>query len=90
MQESRMKPILAFVCLFAVTPVLAQRTYVIQNWPDDVEKLPCDAWKKEPDGVWTQVATIVVSSRGITIGRNSFGLGAAESALVERKCGAAH
>jgi hypothetical protein len=85
-----MKPVLAFICLCSAMPAFAQRTYVIQNWPDDVEKLPCDAWKREPNGVWTQVATIVVSSRGVTIGRNSFGLGAAESALVERKCGAAH
>jgi hypothetical protein len=85
-----MKAVLPLICLCSAMPAFAQRTYVIQNWPDDVEKIPCDAWKRESNGNWTQAATIIVSSRGVTIGRNSFGLGAAESAAIERKCGAAH
>jgi hypothetical protein len=39
-QEGWMKTLLAFICLFSAMPAFAQRTYVIENWPDDIEKLP--------------------------------------------------
>jgi hypothetical protein len=84
-----MRYLIFLVFLFSSVPASAQKTYTIQNWPDDVDKLPCDTWKREPDGFWTQVATIVVSSNGMKIGRNSFGLGERESAMVEKKCGVA-
>jgi hypothetical protein len=70
------------------SPLYAQRTYIIERWPEDIDKLPCAAWKKDANGVWTQVATIVVSSKGITIRKNTFGLGPLESAMLDKKCGA--
>jgi hypothetical protein len=77
----------AFLFTFG-SPLYAQRTYIIEHWPEDIDKLPCAAWKKDASGVWTQVATIVVSSKGITIRKNSLGLGPLESAMLDRKCGA--
>jgi hypothetical protein len=80
--------IAAAFLLFALgSPLFAQRTYIMEHWPEDIGKLPCAGWKKDPNGVWAQVATIVVSSKGITIRKNSFGLGPLESALLDRKCG---
>ncbi len=35
-------------------------TYTIQNWPQDLNKVPCDAWKHNSDGTWVEVGTIVV------------------------------
>jgi hypothetical protein len=39
----------------------AAATYAIQNWPQDLNKVPCDAWKHNSDGSWTEVGTIVVN-----------------------------
>ncbi len=39
----------------------AAATYSIQNWPQDINKVPCDAWKHNNDGTWVEVGTIVVN-----------------------------
>jgi hypothetical protein len=28
----------------------------IQSWPQDLNKVPCDAWRHNSDGSWTEVA----------------------------------
>jgi hypothetical protein len=33
--------------------------YTIDSYPSSLADLPCDAFKKNPDGSWTQVATLV-------------------------------
>jgi hypothetical protein len=41
-------------------------TYTIQTWPDDLNKVPCDAWKHNSDGSWVEVGTIVVNGHSTT------------------------
>jgi hypothetical protein len=41
-------------------------TYSIQNWPQDLSKVPCDAWKHNSDGTWEEVGTIIVNGRATT------------------------
>lgn len=36
-------------------------SYTVQNWPQDLKNVPCDAWKHNSDGTWVEVATIVVN-----------------------------
>lgn len=58
-------------------------TYTIQNWPQDLNKVPCDAWKHNSDGSWTEVATIVVGKNptsGMTFKDTD------EAKLLDAKC----
>jgi hypothetical protein len=32
--------------------------YTIPSWPNGISQLPCSAFRKNPDGSWTVVATI--------------------------------
>lgn len=41
-------------------------TYTIQNWPQDLNKVPCDAWKHTSDGTWVEVGTIIVNGHATT------------------------
>ena len=61
-----------------------QKIYTVQNWPADMEKIPCDAWRKNPDGSWTEVAIFIVGSARIT--GNTF-RGNREAAALDRRCG---
>jgi hypothetical protein len=62
----------------------AETVYSIGSWPADLDKVPCDAWKKNADGSWTQTGTIKAGR--VTMSGNTFG-NTAESTLVEKKCG---
>ena len=44
----------AAVMTFALVGIVNAETYNIQVWPDDLDKVPCEAWKKNPDGSLTQ------------------------------------
>jgi hypothetical protein len=60
-------------------------TYTINSWPEDLEKVPCDAWTHNQDGSWTQSATIMVGTN--TMSGNTF-KGTGETRLLDAKCGA--
>lgn len=49
--------VLVFIGLLSAA---SAATYTVQNWPQDLDKVPCDAWKYNSDGSWTEVATIMV------------------------------
>jgi hypothetical protein len=58
-------------------------TYTIQNWPQDLDKVPCDAWKRNSDGTWVEVGTIIVNGNptsGMTFKDTD------ESKLLDAKC----
>ncbi len=76
-------------CLVAVAAVAsAQTTYTIRAWPDDIASLPCDAFKKNPDGSWTQVAIIVVQTGNLQLEGMTF-KGGREGQMLDQKCGSA-
>ena len=59
--------------------------YDVTRWPADLEKVPCDAFKHNPDGSWSQVATIRVSGMptfGKTYSKSP------ETEILDKKCGA--
>ncbi len=45
---------------FAISEASAQQTYTIQNWPSELDRVPCEAWKRNPDGSIGQTGTIIV------------------------------
>lgn len=58
-------------------------TYTTQNWPQDLNKVPCDAWKHNSDGTWVEVGTIVVrgnATSGMTFKDTD------ESKILDAKC----
>ena len=59
-------------------------TYQVDNWPADVDNIPCSAWQKSGDGTWVLTGTIKVGSSELT---NVGVKGDAAARKVEKKCG---
>jgi len=57
-----MKTLLATMIFAGSLSSASAATYTIQNWPQDLSKVPCDAWHRNSDGSWTEVATIIVGT----------------------------
>jgi hypothetical protein len=78
--------------LLVITSTLAicggaiAETYTIRSWPDDLDQVPCEAWKKNPDGSWTQTGTILIESISGARTGNTFN-NTPEALIVEKKCG---
>jgi hypothetical protein len=81
------RPFFAAVMTLALVGIVNAETYNIQVWPDDLDKVPCEAWKKNPDGSLTQTGTIVVANSHSVITGNTF-TDAPTIRVVEKKCGA--
>jgi hypothetical protein len=58
--------------------------YAIASYPAGLADLPCDAFEKNPDGSWTQVANIIAGGALIPVG-NRF-KDTAETRIIEKKC----
>ena len=48
------RPFFAAAMILALVGIVKAEIYNIQVWPDDLDKVPCEAWKKNPDGSLTQ------------------------------------
>jgi hypothetical protein len=59
-------------------------TYTISSYPAGLADLPCDAFKKNADGSWTQVATLIAGGALIPAGNNF--KNTAETRIIERNC----
>ena len=59
-------------------------TYTISSYPAGLADLPCDAFKKNADGSWTQVATLIAGGALIPAGSNF--KNTAETRIIEKKC----
>jgi hypothetical protein len=59
-------------------------TYTIESYPAGLADVPCDAFRKDPDGSWTQVAILVAGGALIPAGNNF--KNTAESRIIEKKC----
>jgi hypothetical protein len=81
-----MRALLIIQLIFAVTSPTARAgvTYTITSYPAGLADLPCDAFEKNPDGSWTQVATLIAGGALIPVG-NRF-KGTAETLIIEKKC----
>jgi hypothetical protein len=78
---------ICFAVSLALCGVANAETYNIQVWPDDLDKVPCEAWKKNADGSLTQTGTIVVGNSHSVITGNTF-TDAGTVRVVEKTCGA--
>jgi hypothetical protein len=58
--------------------------YVLDNWPADIDNIPCSAWKKSPDGTWVLNATVKIGASELS---NVAVKGDAAARKVERLCG---
>jgi hypothetical protein len=58
--------------------------YTISSYPAGLADLPCNAFEKNPDGSWTQVADLIAGGALIPIG-NRF-KDTAETRIIEKKC----
>lgn len=61
----------------------AEMTYTITSYPAGLADLPCDAFKKNPDGSWTQVA-ILIAGGALIVGLNF--KNTKETRIIESKC----
>ena len=76
--------VLIAATLLAVSfAVRAEMTYTITSYPAGLADLPCDAFKKNPDGSWTQVA-ILIAGGALIVGLNF--KNTKETRIIESKC----
>ena len=59
-------------------------SYRVDQWPQDIGKVPCEAWHKNGDGSWKQVAFIQAGAMIIS-GKN-FGPSSGEALMLNAKC----
>jgi hypothetical protein len=59
--------------------------YVLDNWPADIDQIPCSAWQKSSDGTWVLNAKVKVGASELTdVGVK----GDAAAHKLDRLCGA--
>jgi hypothetical protein len=75
--------------LFLLCGQAQAETIHIQNWPADLDKVPCSAWKINPDGTVTQTGTIIVDNPKLTLTHNTFTPDRLETKIVKNLCGKA-
>jgi len=62
-----------------------EQVYVLENWPADIDNIPCSAWKKSPDGTWVLNGTVKIGASELT---NIAVKGDAAAHKLDRLCGA--
>ena len=62
----------------------ARATYTITSYPAGLADLPCDAFEKNADGSWTQVAILIAGGALIPVGTRF--TNSAETKIIEKKC----
>jgi hypothetical protein len=70
--------------LLVISFTATAATYTITSYPAGLADLPCDAFNKNADGSWTQVATLVAGGALIPAGSNF--KNTAETRIIETKC----
>ena len=79
-----MRTVLVTVASLLTPYIASAATYTISSYPVGLTEVPCDAFKKNPDGSWTQVANLIAGGALIPAGNNF--KNTAESRIIERKC----
>jgi hypothetical protein len=75
--------LLAATWLPASFAARAEVTYTITSYPAGLADLPCDAFKKNPDGSWTQVA-VLIAGGALIVGLHFKNTN--ETRIIESKC----
>jgi hypothetical protein len=76
------------ISLVGAAPQIAQakQTYTLQNYPADLAKVPCSAFKRSSNGAWKEVAVFVFHGQRFT--GNTYSPGSQEASMLAQKCGA--
>jgi len=75
----------AAALLFAAASARAdEQVWVVNNWPEDIDLIPCSAWSKAPDGTWVLQGGIKLGSEVL----DNVGVkGDAAAHKLDRSCG---
>ena len=79
-----MSTLLIIVASVVISYGASAATYTISSYPAGLAEVPCDAFKKNPDGSWTQMAILIAGGALIPAGNNF--KNTAESRIIEKKC----
>ena len=79
----RASKIIAATLLAVSFGAKAEVTYTITSYPAGLADLPCGAFKKNPDGSWTQVPTLIAGG-ALIVGLNL--KNTKETRIIESKC----
>jgi hypothetical protein len=61
-----------------------EQVWTVDNWPADVNQIPCSAWSKAPDGTWVLQGALKLGSETM----NNIGVrGDAAAHVLDRECG---
>ncbi|MGO9421104.1 hypothetical protein [Roseiarcus sp.] len=80
----RMITLAAAALLIAPDVARAAETYAVDNWPADVDTIPCSAWEHYPDGSWALHGYVKL---GASVIENVGFKGDSTARLLDRKCG---
>src|SRR5262249_61708563 len=83
-QRDPVTPLLIIVASVVISYGASAATYTTISYPAGLAEVPCDAFKKNPDGSWTQVAILIAGGALIPAGNNF--KNTAESRIIEKKC----
>jgi hypothetical protein len=83
---SRLGIVTAVALFGAITSVRAdEQVWTVQNWPGDIDLIPCSAWSKANDGTW------VLTGGSIKLGSETMSnigvRGDAAAHKLDRECG---
>jgi hypothetical protein len=76
--------IIAATLLVSSFTARAAGPYTITSYPAGLAEVPCNAFKKNPDGSWTQVAILLAG--GALIPAGDYSKNTAETRIIENKC----
>ena len=79
-----MSRLLVIVASLVISYGASAATYTISSYPAGLAEVPCDAFKKNPDGSWTQMAILIAGGALIPAGNNF--KNTAETRIIEKKC----
>ena len=79
-----MSTLLVIVATLVISYGASAATYTISSYPAGLAEVPCEAFKKNADGSWTQVAILIAGGALIPAGNNF--KNTAESRIIEKKC----
>jgi hypothetical protein len=69
----------------AITSVRAdEQVWTMENWPKDIDLIPCSAWSKTADGTWVLDGAVKLGSETMS---NIGVKGDAAAHKLDRECG---
>ncbi len=74
----------AAIFVFASAAARAAQTYQVDQWPADVETIPCRAWEHMPDGTWALNGYVKI---GGTVVEHVGFRGDSTARLLDKRCG---